>query len=91
MPPTNAAVTTLRTKQHKHNAYMCHDSNIPEKRVVRLLCCMAIVSFPFPKHYEFFDATVQTFPLKPLKKHGSYLLILEPFELPSLFLPVRLH
>ena len=46
--PTNAAVTTLafyRNKQHEHNAYTCHDSKIYERRVVRLLCCVALKSF----------------------------------------------
>ena len=32
----------LRNKQHEDNAYVCHHSNISERRVVRRLCCMAI-------------------------------------------------
>ena len=35
------------------HANVCHDSNIPERRVVRLLRCVAIVSLFFPKFIKF--------------------------------------
>ena len=41
----NPSVFTKRTT--RHNAYVCNDNNIPGKRVVRLLCCMAIAGYCF--------------------------------------------
>ena len=38
---------------------MSHDTNIPEKWVVQLLCCVGFCSILVPKVYQIFDATVQ--------------------------------
>ena len=45
-----------------------HDSNIPERRVVRLLCCVATCFILFQKVYKIFDATLQNFRLTAFKK-----------------------
>ena len=46
---------------------MCHDSNVPERRVVRLLCCVAIGYMLLPKVYKISEATVRTLLLQALK------------------------
>ena len=46
---------------------MWHDTNIPERRVLHLLCGVSFSPILFPKVYKMFDATVQKSVLKTLK------------------------
>ena len=55
-------------KQPTRTQGMCvNDNNKPQKRVVRLLCCVVSTSLIFPKAYKIFDATVQNFLLKAVE------------------------
>ena len=95
-PRTNAAMTILafqRNKTLEHNAQVCHASNIPERQVVRLLCCFATCYTLFPNVYKSFDTTVQKFRLEALNTtaHTSYFLNRYPFRSTTRFTPCWLH
>ena len=61
-PPRNTTGTTLtfqRNNHDEHDAYVCHDTGIPERRIFRLLFFLFVFLRFVPMFYKRFDATMQ--------------------------------
>ena len=63
-PSRNTTGTTLtfgRNNHEENNAYVCHDTGIPERRILRLLFFLFVFLRFVPMFYKNFDATMQKF------------------------------
>ena len=66
-PPGDTTETTLtfqRNNHDEHNAYVCHDTGIPERRIFRLLFLLFVFLRFVPMFYKNFDATMPFLPVK---------------------------
>ena len=78
---TETSLTFSRSNHDEHNAYMCHDTGIPERRIFRLLFLLFVFLRFVPIFYEHFDATMQKF-LVSLCQDTAHTSVLECLVVP---------